>query len=402
MKIFTTITENPVFALNITEMVYDARIFSSHMLASGVYEKAFRSGFPPGHPVRPIRRENGDEYISNLPASKCPASRQCYASLLQEQIEIFEASKDLVTLSAGLSRLPNLMRISVQDILEHYSYRAPDAIDNHQWYHDWSDHTFKGIMPPSRWNGFEMADRGQTLQQHPWDFRGIDSLWQAVVTSQLTNLRELRIGCHNSKLSEELYNRSNSAEAFSKLAAGLTKLRLDTKRSGIADQDLSLAAKILEKAHQLEVFSLNHPDDFPSLAKSWPRLRILNLSHGYVHAAELEAVVLGCASTLRELGLRVMCLWDRDKAWEDCGRDLGRHLKLRFILVRSLSRFDPILDHMRQTEQGEVELTARNIMGNVPESNIGFDSSDRSHPVIAWRKDEYVPNLGHDPHWNED
>ena len=44
MELFKSITENPAFASNITELIYDARLFWGYMTDYKVYAKSFADG----------------------------------------------------------------------------------------------------------------------------------------------------------------------------------------------------------------------------------------------------------------------------------------------------------------------------------------------------------------------
>ena len=155
MDIFSIITDNPAFATNITEMVYDARMFWGHMKEKTVYAAAFRRGFPDRYPENEISDDDEDAY-SNSPSRltktgdfhKFRRSRRQYASVLQEQTSIIEAKLDFNTLCKGLTRLPNLTRISVLD-----RFKGPLDYDDYlwkdfDWYRDWSAKSFEDINPP--------------------------------------------------------------------------------------------------------------------------------------------------------------------------------------------------------------------------------------------------------------
>ena len=64
------------------------------------------------------------------------------------------------------------------------------------------------------------------------------------------------------------------------------------------------------------------------------------------------------------------------KVWKDCSRDIGRRLQLRFILVPRLMEYPTVGERFQGIEKHQHELTARNFIGNIPESNLEFQSSD--------------------------
>ena len=396
MDIFTTITENPVFALNITEMVYDSRIFRTHMLVPEVYYKAFKKNFPTGHPSLPERDIPGKlrGFVIGLRISKYARSQQRYASLLQEQDAIFEAKRDFAALCAGMTRLPNLRRLYILDYFA-WQFDCDTFVRvDHLWYHDWSWPAFEGIARPARWTAARMNDYDdiqENLQKYPWDFRGVDNVLKAALL-HAPNLRELLIGCQNSPLSAEIYGRPGSADTVRELVPRLSLLKIDTSRKMLADRRTGSVAPILQSAHHLEELLLSTAFELQSLAKNWSRLRVLDLAHEYVNSADFEAVVHSCAGTLRELRLLHLHLYGR--AWEDCSRDLGPLLQLQFVAISAMT--DEVASAINQEPYSFIKLhqcqnTARNFMSNVSQSDIGLVSTEYNRcQVVAWHKGEFM------------
>lgn len=236
MDIFSNITDNPAFAANITEMVYDARMYWSHMKEKSVYAMAFRRGFPEPYPENDISDDDVVEaqeaYENSHPSQSKPGnsvklrrSRRRYASVLQEQISIIENELDGDTLCKGLARLPNLTRISVLDRfidpLDYDDYLWKDF----DWYHEWSAKRFEGINPPSRWSEADYNGDGANLYLHPWDFRGIGKLFEAAFF-HAPRLRELFLGCRTSNLSTGIYGLTRVPQNILDLVSRLTALKV--------------------------------------------------------------------------------------------------------------------------------------------------------------------------------
>lgn len=410
MDIFTTITSNPVFALNITELVYDSRIFRSHISEPELYYKAFKNNFPTGYPniYEPDMHDKWRSFITSFQMSKYERSQQRYASLLQIQNTILETKRDFDALCAGLNRLPNLRRIS---ILDHFAWQLDCnrwVRDDHAWYHYWSMHGFEGIAPPSTWTAVQMSRDGEALlRQDPWDFRGVDNVLEAAYL-HAPNLRELLIGCQNSNLSVETYGRPESAETIEQLVPRLSMLKMDVTSRDFADPLPNAMATILQRAHHLEELHFSRDFDLQGLVKNWSRLRVLDLAHEFIESSDFEAVIRSCAGTLREL--RLMHLHLYGEAWEDCSRDLGPCLQLHFVAVSAMT--DDVASAVNQEPFSMIKLrqsqnTARNFMSNVSQSDVGFVSTEQCRQAMAWHKDEFMINSRIDSErggwdWNHD
>ena len=395
MDTFTTITENPVFTLNITEMVYDARIFRSHMLVPEVYYKAFKNDFPTGYPNIfqadiPGKWRN---FVTGLQISRYARSQRRYASLLQEQDVIFEEKRDFAALSAGMIRLPNLRRLSILDYFAWQVDCNTFVRVGYPWYQDWSRPAFEGIAQPSRWTAARMDDHyhgEDNLQKYPWDFRGIDNVLKSALL-HAPNLRELLIGCQNAELSTRVYDRLESEETIRELVPRLSLLMMDTSSRHFADRHFDSMAMILRRAHQLEELLLSKRFGLQVLVQKWSQLRVLDLAHEYTESADFEAVIRSCAGTLRELRLIHLHLYG--KAWETCSRDLGPLLRLHFVAISAMS--DEFASAINQDPSSFIKLhqsqnTARNFMSNVSQSDLGFVSSDICNRSMAWHKGEFM------------
>ena len=412
MDIFTTIIDNPVFALNITEMVYDSRIFRSHMLAPEVYYKAFKNNFPTGYPSNFEQNLHGTwrGFFNGLRISNYARSQQRYASLLQEQDVIFEAKRDFAVLCAGMMRLPNLRRLSVLDYFEWHVDCNTFVRVGHRWYQDWSRPAFAGIAQPSRWTAASMDDffSGEdNLEKYPWDFRGVDNVLKAALL-HAPELRELLIGCQNANLSAKVYDRPESAETIRELVPRLSLLKMDTSSRDSADRHPDLMDTILQRAHHIEELLLSRHFGLQALVQKWSQLRVLDLAHEYIESADFEAVIRSCAGTLRQLRLLHLHLYG--KGWETCSRELGPLLRLHFVAISAMT--DDVASAINQEPFSFIKLhqsqnTARNFMSNVSQIDLGFVSTEMCKRSIAWHKGEFMINsridfAGREWNWNHD
>ena len=142
MEVFSTIIENPAFASNVTELVYDARMFWGYIAETSMYARAFADGFPFRFP----ENDEGDDFtvdydpeIDPTDEEELRSSQQRYQALLEEQTSILDHGQDLDALCKGLTRLTKLNRIWVLD----YFWDSVDFnayIESHfEWYRLWSE-----------------------------------------------------------------------------------------------------------------------------------------------------------------------------------------------------------------------------------------------------------------------
>ena len=276
ISIFKEITGKPTLAANITELVYDARLFWAYIPEPMVYANAFNkhwselaalsddgdkwsdvasdvdssgnvdgSGwdeFDDDYPIRPPSRTDVQFAIQFL-----RNSRLQYMAFLEEQTTILTSGQDMVALCTGLKRLPNLTKVSILDKFQHPLDYQPFVWDQHEYekYYLWYHESFEYAVAPSTWHEAEMA-RLQDPRPHakaryqgrnneidptpikdfPWDFRGLHTLFMAIA-EYVPRLAELYVGCQNSCLSAEVYAEDTRMSLWKQIAPRLEALKAD-------------------------------------------------------------------------------------------------------------------------------------------------------------------------------
>ena len=164
MAAFKEITSNPLFANNITEIVYDARLFWAYMAHHSVYDIAHSCGFPNRYPdldgaFDQFFSPDGNYRFTHVGiSSRIPEYRDKrveeshlrYKAELQKQNSIMASAHDLDDLRFGTQRLFKLNQITVIDRFEHPLDYEPFSLIDHEWYRSWSAKQFEGTAGPSR------------------------------------------------------------------------------------------------------------------------------------------------------------------------------------------------------------------------------------------------------------
>ena len=125
---FTLITSNPLLCINITEVVYDARVFSLDNLSPQSIEKkreAFTEFF------HEDSESNEDLWYEPLSSSELQQATDNLQRLYEEQQDILENAHDTKALVAGLRNLPRLEDLTIprmvyckSTITDEYPHRA--------------------------------------------------------------------------------------------------------------------------------------------------------------------------------------------------------------------------------------------------------------------------------------
>ena len=403
MKEFTEITNKPAFAANVTEVVYDARMFWSHAATRPAYDKAFFRGFPSRYEENEMSDEESDDsdfddwcQQAGDPSShqQLAASHQRYASLLEEQSSIIASGQDLVALCAGMKQLPNVEWISILDDFEHTDY-SPFLWDSDEWhwYYHRSNKSMEGVAKPARWLAAQYT-RNASRDPH-WDLKGVENLFQAV-RLYAPKIKKLVVGSQMSNLSTEILSRPAPIGAMRKIAPQLTMIKLDCypPRGDSSLQWIEDFARILRQATKLEELYItlgrpliNAQTIFQD--RKWPHLKILDLGDGEVDLDILKAISHSHADVLRELRLRNNFLVGPTN-WEEAAAELGKILKLDLIALSSMCDEDSI--HEPYNDPQRVQATARWFMQRVPSSDLGM-VGDRGF-VVAWHKQNYKQTSG--------
>ena len=409
MDIFKSITEKPAFAANVTEIVYDARMFWNHMAQRSAYSKKFMremadryldlkggSGVEYDHPdyiagLLPEEQRRLLEEVLN-------ESLRQYKCRLQEQTSIIASRRDFEVLCAGLERLPKVTQMSVMDRFEHPLDSQPFMWSQHEWYNKWFSEQHKATARPSRWAEAEYvwaeADYSKdVMNDYPWDFQGIDNLFEAAIL-HAPRIEKILIGGQISNLSADLYNTATVANAMAQLAPRLTMLKVDCVLARIADG--SVLTRILRRADRLQELHITLPNHFGyvrslSEGRKWPLLRVLDLGHGDFDYPLLKDFSTSHVDTLREVRFRTVNLRSGE-AWEVAATELGKVLKLDLVALSFVSsRFGSMYRHVGEER---TVVIAQRFMQRIPKHQLGMVGELGF--VVAWHKQDYTPTLGFD------
>ena len=265
LSIFKEITEKPTIAANITELVYDARLFWAYIAEPMVYANAFNQHISQlaadshsddsdewSHVDSDDQSdhdsdssENGDGPGWSVYDHDCPFgppsrtdvqyaiqtvrnSRLQYIAFLEEQTAILTSGQDMVALCTGLKQLPNLTKVSVLDKFEHPLDYQPFLWGQHvhEKYDLWSHQSFRQAVAPSTWNGRRHGIDPTSTKDFSWDFRGIHNLFTAIA-EYVPRLAGLYVGCQKSCLSAEVYAEDTRMSLWKQIAPRLMALKAD-------------------------------------------------------------------------------------------------------------------------------------------------------------------------------
>ena len=438
IELLVKIVENPTFATNIDELVYDARLFWRYLVDTPEhYALLFRLGFPDSYPLEEV--EENDLYVENNPeklyntsgialkidtdllkmlinnvampnrvqARRVPKpelanSIDRYQNLYLAQQVIIDGQKDREVLRWGLSCLPNLKRVVVLDHFDHpldfdaFHYEPSEF----EWYSQWSAKAFEGIAAPARWSEADRLDDGVQLEHMPWDFRGIKHLLM-VIEAHAPRVHDLSLGCQTFQLSPENYCQAGQRNALCSIAPRLRRFKLDCEwpnSSGFEAADFVTAmTKILQAAIHLESLSLTvnvtlgqWSDIFQG--HRWPYLKVLDLGDGNVESEAFRAILKNHEETLQELILRNMHIRD-GLSWEDFAKNVGQFLELHFLSLSSMSDeigaltiAGPYLDDLRA-------LTTANSFFQRTPSHLRATVATGRAVVRMWNKRDFKPSF---------
>lgn len=325
-----------------------------------------------------------------------------YSKLLRKQASIFNDRQDLEALRTGFQRLPNLKRISILDVVKgpidhqlHFGYRE------FKWFFQQSAKVLKNILGPASWTEAkdEIRNIDQQNRDFQWDFRGITNLLTAI-KEHAPQLRHLSFGCSSFRLSTTIFNRQEHVQILGKLASQLISLKIDCQLPRIGKNlrelgYISALSGILKEAKRLQSLSLNFDDSLAGWTNIFhgtrcPDLRILELGDWIVESQSFRDIVSAHRETLLELRLHNLDISDGG-SWEEVAEEVGRHLRLHFVAIRSLSDTtgfptgnSAYLDRHRKT--------AISFMQQTPQALMTWAES-RQGLVMAWNSKEIRPEI---------
>ena len=136
---FLSISANPTFAKNVTELVYDGRLFVSEFRLYNSYNEAFDDF---------LRSSNGDVNFKDVVNRDTyhevlAKSLVRYKSLYDQQQRILQDYKDYEALLTGLNNFPNITTVTALGVFLQSDQR---------WYDRRSRLELAESIPPERWD----------------------------------------------------------------------------------------------------------------------------------------------------------------------------------------------------------------------------------------------------------
>ena len=235
MKTFTDIAENPIFARNTKELIYDARLFLPGLRDFDSYSAAFYArvleesneledytrtstrsdqiqfahqvygdsiwnlkGLGAGEEMQRLRAGDDEEFYTNVADSHVR-----YVRLLDQQESIFRKGRDFRALCEGLKSFRNINKVSASaedaDWSDDFLHACDrDYEDIYVYTEEYIDEYMKfgpTVEPSAWWRRPNSQDDGEQDQEEDikWDVRGVQTLLRAIST-HCPSLKELKIG----------------------------------------------------------------------------------------------------------------------------------------------------------------------------------------------------------------
>ena len=449
MEIFKRITSEPAFAVGVTELVYDARLFWRFLAGKRAHRQiiAIARGEASKDKPESVQESQSASEISSeaICTGMISSIYDCssfttraakersynrYAELFEQQNDILDSGTDFLALCHGLNHLLNLKTVTIQSYFDSES----DWVCLHDplppWYLTWSSNFCRHTLSPASYNDCVMARREfleldyynvanhNAVIDHPWDWRGVKNCLKAL-TMRRSSITHLHYGYQGSKLPIQILADSGVSKSLENIAPELHCLNLDANTAG-GDTDgdsgfefidgyseaIAVLAKTLKEARQLTTLSSslslyyhkNLYQTFGELASS--KLTGLHLRHMEIDLAFLKSICQRHQRTLKVLKLRNMLLLRQDGfgennscTWDDVGRVLSPILQLSDLYLAAIceefSRDEPT----PFLTEDRIQALGYQLMSSVPRDLLKMcqgsdESSDFS--VKMWHETETI------------
>lgn len=407
IETFLNVSSNPEFARNVTELVYDGRLFLKELTDYGSYKAAYFNacqlnedidfnivekaamGEPPRFWLRDTVDEDyedhhddsHDDYHDNLVDTLVG-----YTHLFNEQQQIIRDKRDYEALCAGLQNLPNITAVLVLDNFFQCEDWIPVKIDDHPWYHEQSQRETAVPIPPSSWYGHGFNEElGVYEEVGDWDFRGIQNLIRAV-SEHGHQVFGLNIGSERSKAPGSIFAMSQDVWAHGcRMAQRLQFLKMDfcCFCCLLHDGQENRLGPFLSEAKQLRLLAINgHMNPNFLMNNSWPHLETLILADISLWADQLRAITQTYKGTLREIKFRFVTLFGNEE-FADVAKEVGIDLRLRRVFISKVGD-DLIMEETRVPHTtAEIDMAvARGFMQSIPRTTLSGDY-DNGFTIVA-------------------
>ena len=412
IETFLNVSSNPEFARNVTELVYDGRLFLEELTDYGSYKATYFKDCQlnedldfnivekaaMGEPARFWLWDTGDEdyedyhddYHDNLVDTLVG-----YTHLFNEQQQIIRDKRDYEALCAGLQNLPNITTVLILDNFFQCEDWIPVKIDDHPWYHEQSQRETAVPIPPSSWHPQRFnGELGMYEEVGKWDFRGIQNLIRAV-SEHGHQVIGLNIGSERSKARASIFAMNQDVWAHGcRMAQRLQILKMDFHSfvqgyyAGVEDdgQENRLGA-FLSEAKRLRLLAISgHMNPTFLTNNSWPHLETLILADMSLWADQLRAITQTYKGTLREITFRFVTLFGNEE-FADVAKEVGIDLRLRRVCISKVGDDLVIEENRAPYTTAEIDMAvARGFMQSIPQTTLSGDY-DHGFTIVACPKE---------------
>ena len=381
IRSFMNITSNPTFAHNVTELIYDGRLFLPDLLTDcESYEEAFDAFTLDEYPEETDNVAEPGEYYLRKYAERDYGSFAdcliCYSRLLEQQQGIFENKDDYKALCAGLKNLPNITTVIVLDIFSGFRDWVPLRVDDHSWYHRRSQYEIPMPFPPSSWN--PSSQDPDEPSENKWDVRGIRHLIRAV-SQHGNHVVQLHLASECSGVPKSMFGMDrDGCDDACRLVRRLVLLSM-TLRSSASYSEVERGEQanqlntVLSEAKDLHCLAISGCHEVNLLKnKVWPHLETLNLGDTRLQADDLETIIQVHKNTLREVSFRNVYILG-DEGWADVAVRVGKCLRLRKINILGVHDDLPRESNDITLADEDLKAVARSFMQSITRINLVDD-----------------------------
>ena len=391
---FLSISANPAFARNVTELVYDGRLFVSEFTDSSRYNQAFddhlRSHKSDAYGVYKgaVNRDTFYEVLAK--------SLILYTSFYDQQQSILQDCKDYEALLTGLNNFSNITTVTALGVFLQSDQQEAHTTNGHPWYARRSRLELAESITPKGWTNYR--------KDISWDVRGIQNLFRAVA-NRCQHVKHLYIG-ENSVAPLTIFEMEQDGyDDVCTLARRLTCLAMSLYTSRDAAEDARQTQYnhlegFLSQTKELRRISMTGTLDGTVFKNTmWPHLETLRMEDLTLDPAQLKTITQAHKNTLHTLILHAVTLTGQ-KAWLETAIEVGKYLRLRRIDIADIMGPSDVFwpQPFAYTEQETWEV-ARSFMQSIPQTRELDSPHPLAHPFIIVCAGEDEARDVHDDRW---
>ena len=387
---FLSISANPTFARNVTELVYDGRLFVSEFTDYDRYNEAFDDylRFNKGDVYGVYKGGvNRDTFLEVLAKSLI-----LYTSFYDQQQSILQDYKDHEALLTGLNNFPNITTVTALGVFLQSDRRKAHTTNDHLWYARRSRLELAESITPKQWTDYR--------KDISWDVRGIQNLVRAVA-KRCKNVKHLYIGENLEAPMTIFETEQDGCNDVCTLARRLTCLAMKLYTLKEDDEDArrtqySCLEGFLSQTKELRCISMTGNLNGTVFKNTmWPHLETLRMEGLTLDPAQLKTITQTHKNTLHALILHSVSL--TGKAWLAITIEIGKYLRLRRIDIADImGPWDGDWSRPFLITDQESWKVARSFMQSVPQTK---ELGSPGHPIIIACPQEGIPRDVHDDRW---